>query len=256
MELPISVVIIALNEAHNISACVTAARHVSGDVLVLDSGSTDHTAALAETAGARVVQQEWLGYAQTKNAGNLLAKHDWILSLDADEVLSDELIASLKTLKKSSSEVYSFNRLNNYCGTWIRHSNWYPDYVMRLFDRRRCSWQGDFVHETLNYPKEMKVVRLKGDLLHYTYRTAADHYRKLEKYAQLSARERIKKGRKAAKWKVALLPPLKFLTVYIFHRGFLDGRAGFDIARREAKYIRRRNEWMLELSKTSEGSAL
>ena len=248
MKHPISVVIITLNEAKNIVACITAAKQVSDDILVIDSGSMDGTVGLAQRAGARVIDHVWLGFAQTKNWGNQMAKHDWILSLDADEVLSGELIQTLHNIEFASDNVYSFNRFNNYCGHWIKHCNWYPDYVNRLFDRKYCAWAGEFVHEKLIYPTGYQLIKLSGELLHYTYRTAEEHYRKLEKYAFLSAQDRLQKGKKSSKWKIRVLPILKFLAVYFFHLGILDGTAGFNIAWREAWYVRRRNEWMIKLS--------
>lgn len=247
MKSPISVVIIALNEAANISQCVTKAALISDDIIVVDSGSTDATVTLAEAAGAKVHQMQWQGYSSTKNEANTLTRHDWILSLDADEILSEELIASIQECTLEEKTVYLLSRLNNYCGHWIRHSNWYPDYVYRLFDRRFCRWQGEFVHEKLNFPADFNLIKLKGDLLHYTYRTAEEHYRKIERYAELSAREKLAKGKNSSPLKLLILPFFKFISVYIFHLGILDGAAGYQIARREAYYVRRRNEWMQTL---------
>ncbi|MBK9017523.1 MAG: glycosyltransferase family 2 protein [Saprospiraceae bacterium] len=235
-----SAVLITHNVADTIGECVAVLRKVCDEVLVLDSQSTDGTIEICEKLGAKVVQQEWFGYAKTKNIGNTSARHDWILSIDSDEVLSEELIETLRNLKPEVGKVYALDRLTNYCGQWIRHSGWYPEWKIRLFDRNHVEWQGDFVHETLHIPADYQVVKLMGKLLHYSYKDAADHLRRLEKYARLGAAEQFAAGKKVTFVKRWLAPAARFVRGFILKRGFLDGRAGWTICKREADMVRLR----------------
>ncbi len=244
---PFSAVIITHNVAETIGPCVEALGKVCDEVLVLDTQSTDGTIEICEKLGAKVVQQEWFGFAKTKNIGNALARHDWILSIDADEVLSDELIASLKKLQPKIGEVYSLNRITSYCGQWIRHSGWYPDWKVRLFHRKHVEWQGDFVHETLRIPADYQIIKLAGKLLHYSYKDSADHLRRIEKYARLAAEEQFAKGKRATFAKRWLSPPARFIRTYFLKLGFLDGRAGLTISLRNARMVRLRYRLLDEL---------
>lgn len=249
MKPAISTVIITLNEAQNIGACIKAAVQVSEEIIVLDSGSTDNTLEIAAKLGAKVIHQNWMGYSETKNIGNRMASNDWVLSLDADEVLSPELIDSIKCCTFDEDTVYLLGRLNNYCGHWVRHSNWYPDYVYRLFPKNKCKWEGQFVHEKLHFPPHFTTKKLNGHLLHFTYRTAEEHLKKIEKYARLSAEDRIRRGKTTNQFLKNILPAFRFINVYLIHLGFLDGKTGFQIARREALYVKKRNEWILTLNR-------
>jgi len=232
--LKISAVIITKNEATNIARCLESLQKVVAEVIVIDAYSTDNTVKIAQSLGAIVVETEWLGYSQNKNYGNQLAKNDWILSIDADEVLSAELSKTIQNLRLKENTVYSINRLNNYCGQWIKHSNWHPDWNSRLFNKKQVSWKGDFVHEKLTIPTTMKTVRLEGLLYHYSYQNSADHWERIEKYAQLSAQQLFQDGKKATFIKLWLSPIARFLRTYFLKRGFLDGRAGWIISIRNA----------------------
>ena len=159
----LTAVIITHNVAGTIGDCLAAIQEVAGEILVLDSFSDDGTVEICRQYGATLVPQEWLGYSATKNLGNSLARHDWILSIDADEVLSDELVNSLKNLTPEDGVVYALDRLTNYCGKWIRHSGWYPDWKVRLFNRNDVQWQGEFVHETLAIPAGFDPAWAIGD---------------------------------------------------------------------------------------------
>jgi glycosyltransferase involved in cell wall biosynthesis len=239
-EIPSSAIVITHNVADTIGDCVSALRRVCEEVLVLDTHSTDGTIEICEKLGATVIQQEWHGFAKTKNIGNQLAKHDWILSIDADEVLSDELIAQLQNLWPEPGRVYALDRITSYCGQWIRHSGWYPDWKVRLFHREQVEWQGDFVHETLRIPADFQEIRLQGKLYHYSYKDSDDHLRRIEKYARLAAEEQFAKGKKANFVKRYLSPPARFFKTYFLKMGFLDGRAGWVISWRNAKMVRLR----------------
>lgn len=244
----ISAVVITLNEASNIEACVKALRQVTDDVVIVDAYSADGTPALAEALGARVVQTEWVGYSHNKNLGNQAARHDWILSIDADEALSEELIQSLKALQPQAGAVYELDRLTNYCGKWIRHSGWYPDWKVRLFDRREVRWQGDYVHETLAVPKGFRTVRLKGKLLHYSYKTRSDHWQRIERYAALAAQEMHARGKRATWVKLYLSPAMRFLRTLLLNQAFLDGWAGWVISWSGARLVYRKYRKLREYS--------
>ncbi len=237
---PKSAIVISHNAADTIGPCVEALRKVCEEVLVLDTNSTDGTIEICEKLGAKVVQVEWFGFSKTKNIGNKMAAHDWILSIDSDEVLSDELIASLRNLEPQPGHVYALDRLTSYCGQWIRHSGWYPDWKVRLFHRKHVEWQGDFVHETLSIPADFQEVRLSGKLFHYSYKDSDDHLRRIEKYARLAAEEQFAKGKKANFVKRWLSPPARFFKTYFLKLGLLDGRAGWVISWRNAKMVRLR----------------
>lgn len=243
----LTAVIITHNVAGTIGDCLAALQEVAGEILVLDSFSDDGTVEICRQYGAALVPQEWLGYSATKNLGNSLARYDWILSIDADEVLSDELVNSLKNLMPEDGVVYALDRLTNYCGKWIRHSGWYPDWKVRLFNRNDVQWQGDFVHETLAIPAGFEVARLAGKMYHYSYKDSGDHLRRIEKYARLSAQEQFERGKKATFAGLWLSPIARFVRTYFIKKGFLDGKEGWVISCRNACLVRRRYEILKEM---------
>ena len=226
----ISAVIITKNEATNIARCLQSLQAVVAEILVIDAFSTDETVKIAQELGAKVIQTKWEGYSQNKNYGNQFAKHDWILSIDADEVLSPELMHSIQALKLEQNNIYSINRLNNYCGQWIKYCGWHPDWNNRLFHRKTAKWKGDFVHEKLTFSSATKIIRLEGLLYHYSYQNSADHWQRIERYAQLSAQQLFQNGKKATFIKLWLAPVARFIRTYFIKLGFLDGRAGWTIS--------------------------
>lgn len=235
----LSVVIITHNEERNIGRCIGSVRPFSDDIVVVDSGSTDRTVAIATELGARVSTHAWAGYSGQKNHANGLARHGHILSLDADEALSPELASSIRAAAAAGWKgAYSFDRLTNYCGHWVRHGGWYPDTKIRIFPRDGAHWQGDHVHETLELDPGVRVVHLDGDLLHWSYHTLADHAERIERYSGLHARKMLAEGRNAGWVKRWLSPVFKFVQGYLLQLGFLDGAAGFHIARYSAKAVR------------------
>ena len=240
-------VLITYNVAHTIEPCLVALKQVCDEIIVLDSFSDDGTVEICEKIGVTLVSQEFLGFSQTKNLGNLIAINDWILSMDADEVMSDDLIAVLQKLKPEAGKVYALDRLTSFCGQWIYHCGWYPDWKVRLFDRRQVGWQGDFVHETLRIPADVQEVRLPGKLYHFSYRDSADHLRRIEKYARLAAQEQFEQGKKTNFIKLYLSPLARFFRTYFIKKGFLDGKAGWTISWRNAHMVRRRYLLLKEL---------
>ncbi|HNO03862.1 MAG TPA: glycosyltransferase family 2 protein [Flavobacteriales bacterium] len=234
----LSVVIITRNEERNIARCINSVRTLSDDIVVVDSGSTDRTVAIATELGARVSMHTWAGYSAQKNHANALARHAYILSLDADEALSPELTASIRTAEQAGWHgAYGFNRLTNYCGRWVRHGGWDPDVKIRIFPKASARWTGDHVHETLELDPGTRVNHLAGDLLHWSYHSLSDHAERIERYSTLHARKMLAEGKRAGWVKRRLSPLFKFVQGYVFQMGLLDGSAGFHIARYSARAV-------------------
>lgn len=225
----ISAVIITRNEAKNIERCLISLQGVADEIVVVDAHSEDETANICRRHGARVFLKEWGGFAANKNFGNAQAAYDHILSVDADEALSPELAQAILAEKPRLKPLYTFNRLTNYCGRWIRHCGWYPDRKLRLFDRRIARWEGEFVHEYLAYPPDAAVCHLTGDLWHFSFDSLSDHLQRVDRYSTLAAQELHKKEVGGLWGKLITGPPLKFLKSYVFKNGWLDGFYGFCI---------------------------
>lgn len=226
-----SVVIIARNEEKHISTCIEAAQQVTQDIVLVDSGSTDRTIELATKAGARVFPYSWKGYGANKNYGNQQAFHDWIISIDGDEIMSKNLITTLTELKPLDGHVYRLNSMVNYAGTWIKHSGWYPRWKHRIFNRKECRWNDALVHEDVE-PLDNKIIKsLKGDLLHYSYSSYEEHKNKVLEYADLRAQQWLKNNEAPSFLKRSFGPYFNFVKTYILQLGFLDGSAGFHIAK-------------------------
>jgi glycosyltransferase involved in cell wall biosynthesis len=231
----ISATIITFNEERNIARVIESLR-CCDEVLVLDSGSNDRTAEIAGKLGARVVEASWHGFAAQKNIAVGLAAHDWILSLDADESLSEALEAEIWQIKKTGPKFdgYTVPRLAQYLGRWILHSGWYPDRKVRLFDRNRAKWIGDFVHESVQV--DGRIGHLKSNLLHFTCNSLSEHLRSLDRYTTLAAQEFAAAGKPVPLAKILLDPPWTFFNTYFLKRGFLDGPEGLAIAYMAAFY--------------------
>jgi glycosyltransferase involved in cell wall biosynthesis len=228
----ISVVIITLNEERNIARCLESVQGVADEVLVVDSRSTDRTCEIAKDLGARVISHDWMGYAATKNFANSNARFDNILSLDADEALSDLLKQSILDIKEIwPANGYTMNRLTNYCGHWIRHSGWYPDRKLRLFSKLKGCWTGEIIHEAITLANDESQYHLNGDLFHYSYYTLADHIKQAEKFTDLTAQEAFLKGKKASLLKILFAPKVKFIRDFVLKMGFLDGFYGYTVCR-------------------------
>lgn len=227
----ISATIITLNEERNIRRCIQSLLPVADEIIVLDSFSTDATQSICEEMKVSFYQRKWAGYSDSKNYLNNLAKFDYILSVDADEALDETLQKSILKLKNEKNpQLYSVNRLTNYCGKWIRHSGWYPDVKLRLFPKEGCRWEGEFVHEELNYPKELKIIQLQGHLNHYSYYDFKDHRARADKYSALTAQKMFAKGKKASVFKPYLSAIGRFISMFFIKLGFLDGKMGYKIA--------------------------
>jgi glycosyltransferase involved in cell wall biosynthesis len=226
----LSVVIITLNEERNIRRCLDAARQVADEIVVLDSGSSDATRSICSEFDVKFYEQAFRGYDLQKNDAVHLAVHDHILSLDADEVLSAELVESILEIKKNwAYTAYAFNRITAFCGKWVKHGEWYPDKVIRLFDRREVRWSG-VLHEKLQFNGRPSVGFLKGRLLHYSYYSLPDFRHKSRQYAETAAAQLYEKGRWPWLYHLYFKPAYRFFHAYILRKGFLDGYAGYQIA--------------------------
>ena len=226
----ITATVITLNEEHNIAAALESLSWAD-EVIVVDSESTDKTVEIARRFTDRVIVRPWPGYSAQKNFAAENAANDLIFSLDADERVSDELRAALVELKrKDTSDFAGFevNRRSFYLGRWIKHSGWNPDYKIRLYDRRRARWTGDFVHETLDV--NGSITRLNGDLLHYTVRNASEHHLRMDRYTTLAAEKSYQEGKNASFMSLLFSPALVFFRSYFLKLGFLDGIPGLAIA--------------------------
>jgi len=227
----LSVVIITYNEEQNIRRCIESVKAVADEIIVLDSFSTDKTTEIAAACGAIVHQEKFKGYIGQKNAAIRLASHDYILSLDADEALDEQLIAStLEAKKEFHHRAYSMNRCTCYCGHFIKHGLWYPDKKVRLFDRRIAHWGGLNPHDKIIVEKEFPVMHLKGNILHYSFNTPEDLVWQHNRMSSIAASSLYAAGRRSNWFKMLVRPAWAFLNGYIFRLGFLDGTDGFTIA--------------------------
>jgi glycosyltransferase involved in cell wall biosynthesis len=227
--------IVTLNEEKNIARAIESVRCCE-EIIVVDSGSTDRTRAIAKQRGVRVIPHAWPGYAQQKNWAAEQASNDWILSIDADEALSEELEAELLALKAAglSGAGYNMPRLAQYLGRWIRHSGWYPDRKVRLYDRRQARWTGEYVHESVQV--DGPVGELKSNLLHFTCDSLSAHMKTLDRYTTLAAQELAAKGALRPAYRLAVDPAWTFIRTYLMQQGFRDGFEGFAIAYMAALY--------------------
>lgn len=226
----VSAVIITLNEESNIERALRSVTWAD-EVLVIDSGSTDRTVEIAESSGARVVHRDWTGFSDQKQFGADEAKNDWIFSLDADEEVSDSLREEIVAMAEGSEKAgFRIPRLSFYMGRAIRHSGWYPDLQLRLFDRRKARWNGAIIHESVSATGA--VGRIRGDIYHFSVENAAHHHRMIgERYSPLAAEQMFRDGRRTGPMKIALAGPAAFVRSYVMKLGFLDGMPGFAIAR-------------------------
>lgn len=231
----ITATIITLNEERKIARAIESLR-CCDEILILDSGSTDRTVELAGNLGARVIEAGWRGYAGQKNWAAEQATHDWILSLDADEALSEALEGEIWNLKKTGPQydAYTMPRQAQYLGRWILHSGWYPDRKVRLYNRLKARWVGDFVHESVQ-PRG-RVGHLQANILHFTCDSLSEHLRTLDRYTTLSAEELVSRKVQVSIWRLIVDPPWTFVKAYVFQRGFLDGFEGLIICYMAAFY--------------------
>jgi len=231
----ITATIITYNEERNLARAIESLR-CADEIVVVDSASTDRTVELAQKLGARVIETVWRGYAKQKNFAAEQASNDWILSLDADESLSEALEAEIWRLKKAGPrfEAYTMPRMARYLGRWIRHSGWYPDRKVRLYDRRKAEWVGEYVHESVR--AKGSVGHLDSNLLHFTCDSLSEHIKTMDRYTTLAAEQLIEARRQVSWGRLIFEPPWTFFNTYFLKQGFLDGVEGLAIANMAALY--------------------
>ncbi|MEM9052722.1 MAG: glycosyltransferase family 2 protein, partial [Bacteroidota bacterium] len=221
---PISAVIITFNEERNIGRCLDSLEGIADDIVVVDSYSTDKTEGICRSKGVRFVQHPFDGYIEQKNYALTQSKYDHVLSLDADEALSDELKKSVLAAKESFTETgYEMNRLTNYCGKWIKHTGWYPDRKLRLFDKRKARWAGRNPHDRCELDKGSTTKRIEGDILHYSFYTIDQHLETINKFSSIKAEVMHKRGKKAHWYNFIVNPAFRFFRDMILKGGFRDG---------------------------------
>lgn len=241
MQNQLSAVVIAKNEERTILACLTALTKVSDDViLVLDDGSEDQTASIASPLPVRILRYPWRGYSASKNYGASLAKHNWILCLDADEVPDSTLTNTLQSLTPDKDCVYKMN-IRTWFGSYpVRYCGWYPDWNIRLYNRETMTWSADFVHEKLVSNRQLREERLDGKIEHYSFADEQHMKTKYLYYARLRAEEWVRAGKSPSIIKIVAGPAFRFFRTFILKLGILDGRTGWIIAKNE--YILKKNE--------------
>ena len=232
----ISVVIITLNEEKNIGRCIESVRAVADEILVVDSFSIDNTEKIVMQLGAKFVQHPFEDYVAQHVFADSQSSYDHILSLDADEMLSEELITSIKQAKHYwKNDGYFMSRMTNYCGKWIKHCGWYPDKKLRLYDRRKGQWSGKKIHEHFTLNQGCTTGHLKGDILHFSFNSITEHVAQANKFTDLTSQAAFENGKRSGFCKLIFNPAFKFFRDYIFNGGFLDGYYGYIICRISAQ---------------------
>jgi glycosyltransferase involved in cell wall biosynthesis len=233
----ISACLITLNEEQNLPRALTSLKGIVDEIIIVDSGSTDHTEEIARNHNASFHSRNWTHYADQKNHAASLAQTEWILSLDADEALSSALQSAIIDWKKRSPQfdVYEVARKTWYLGAWIKHSGWYPDFKKRLYRKDKAEFKGS-LHETLRFPG--RCGRLTGDLLHYTIRQFSEHQANVEKYSTLAAEKMFEEGKRHWRGALWFATPWSFFQNYVLRGGFLDGHRGAVISRMAARTVR------------------
>jgi len=223
--LPLSLCVITRDAAELLADCLASATFAS-EVVVVDSGSRDDTVEIARRCGARVVLHPWPGFGAQKNFAVGEAAHDWVLCLDADERVTPALVTSIRAaMAKPDAAAYAMARRNRFLGRWLAHGEGYPDWNVRLFDRRRARWSDDPVHE--HVVADGPVVRLAGDLLHASAESIDAYMTKQNRYTTLQAEAMHARGERASVARLVVSPLVRFFRFYVVKLGFLDGVAGF-----------------------------
>jgi glycosyltransferase involved in cell wall biosynthesis len=233
----LTVTVITRDEAANIDAALASVAWAD-EIVVVDSGSADETAAIAARRGARVETRPWPGFSAQKNYAASIASHDWILSLDADERVTPALADEIQRVLREgpSRSGYRVPRVTQYLSRWIRSTDWYPDYQLRLYDRRAGQWNGRQVHESVRLTTGEPGV-LRGELQHFPYRSMRDHVATIDRYTTLAAGQMASEGRRVSAPMLVLHPVFAFLRNYVLRAGFKDGAAGLIVSVLNSYYV-------------------
>lgn len=248
MAVPVTATVITFNEAANIQAALESLSWAD-EIIVVDSESTDDTVAIARKTLSRrsaqreggftdkVIVRQWPGYSAQKNFAAEQASHDWIFSLDADERVTPALADEIKRVLGGTSQApgYRVPRVTFHLGRWMRSTDWYPDYQLRLYDRRRARWSGKYVHESVK--ADGPVEDLKSELQHYAYRDLAHHVQTMDRYTTLAAKQMFEEGRRAGFFDLLVHPPAAFFRNYILRGGIKDGVPGLIVSAMNARYV-------------------
>jgi glycosyltransferase involved in cell wall biosynthesis len=247
----LSVSIITFNEQKNIARCINSVADIADEIVVVDSLSTDNTREICLGLGVKFIEQPFLGYKEQKNFALDQVQHEFVLSLDADEALSPELLNSIKKIKADGfpASGYTMNRRSWFCDNWIYHGYWYPDIKLRLAKRSKVSWQGINPHDKLEIEKNATVTHLDGDILHYTYYTIDELVQQGNKFSTISAKAYFEQGKRSGILKLLVNPAWAFFSSYILKRGFLDGFNGFVISKQIAHITFLKYAKLLQLQK-------
>lgn len=240
----IAVVVITLNEEANIGRCLDSVKDIADEIIVVDSFSTDNTEKIVKEKGGKFFQNNFVDYVSQHNFADQQASYDHILTIDADEALSENLVESIQNVKKYwKNDGYSMNRMTNYCGKWIKNSGWYPDIKLRLYDRRKGKWIGKKIHERFTLVEGSTKGHLKGDIQHYSFTSIAQHVAQANKFTDMTAEAAFEHGKKSSFTKIFFAPIIKFIRDYFLNFGLMDGYYGFVICQISAnatflKYVK------------------
>jgi glycosyltransferase involved in cell wall biosynthesis len=245
----LSVVIITYNEEKNITRCLNSLKPIADEIIVLDSFSSDYTVDIAREWGAKVWQEPFRGYIEQKNRAIELATYNYIMSIDADEEIDEELQKSIHAAKQTFTySAYKMKRCTNHCGRFIRHGTWYPDRKIRLFDKRVACWGGLNPHDKVVFRKTIAVKQLPGEILHYSFATIHEHIAKNDRFSSIVAKSYYKAGKRTNLVRVIVNPAWAFINGFFIRKGFLDGSQGLIIAWNQARYtfLKHKKLWRLQ----------
>ncbi|MFK7807806.1 MAG: glycosyltransferase family 2 protein [Saprospiraceae bacterium] len=237
----LSALIITYNEERHIARCIDSLLPVADEIIVVDSYSTDRTKEICKSKNVLFIEHTFKGHIEQKNFAVSQSSNDYVLSLDADEALSPDLQQNILEEKNNfQQDAYVFNRLNNYCGQWIKYCGWYPDAKLRLWNKNKGKWAGENPHDKVVLTSGAPAKKLKGDLLHYSFSSVEEHLQQIQLFTNISSEAAYKNGRRSNLLKIIFKPIFKFLRDYIFKLGFLDGYYGFVICVNSAfaKYLK------------------
>ena len=234
----LSVAIITFNEEKNIERCLKSVQSIANEIVVIDSFSTDNTEAICTSYGVRFIKHVFEGHVEQKNFAVSQCSNTWVLSLDADEALSEDLTHSIKyVLQNPNVDGYTFNRATHFCGQHIRHCGWYPDPSLRLWNKAKGKWAGNNPHDKYYLNEGAVRKHLTGDLLHYSYYSIEEHIAQINKFSTISARSKYNKSKKSTILHITIFPTWRFFRDYFIKLGFLDGYYGFVICANSAHEV-------------------